>query len=891
MIIYFTVLAFALVFLGSCDYVDLTDFIKDTEEEQPEKHQHSYGEILGDYTSHYRECSCGDIVESYPHADVDLDGFCDGCKYSIRELMAVTVEADEHVNLTDKRFEVVRGETFEFIFSVGSEYEVSLDGAEMLSKEEYGTLIIYTARIERVQRDITVAVKTELAPIVLCAHSWVPATCTAAKACMLCGETDGEALEHSMSEATCTAPAICTVCGETDGEALGHSMSEATCTSPAICTVCGETDGEALGHSMSEATCIAPAICTVCGETDGEALGHSMSEATCTSPAICTVCGETDGEALGHSMSEATCTSPAICTVCGETDGEALGHSMTEPTCQAPSTCSRCGITEGDALPHNYKASTLSAPTCTEEGYDLYACACGRFYQTVIPATGHEGGEPTFISEGICKKCNEVYLPMLKLTYSSYGAVGDGVTDDFSAIKAAHAYANANGITVYADPGKTYYLGQHNDTITVKTNTVWDGATFIIDDRSISPTSQEKGRNVFFVAPDAQSYNVRIDGGLMAGQENIGVTFNTPVLLYIANSGVKQYIRYGANANSGTDQQELILVDEYGNVDPSTPIMWNYDVITSAIAYPVGDAPISITGGTFITRANAAPREYTYYARNISIKRSNVTVTGLTHLITDEGDTGAPYNGFINISYCNNVLIENTVFTGHKVYKLSSDANNSMGTYDIALNSANAVTFKNCTQTNSITDTKYWGVMGSNFCKNLTYDGCIFSRFDAHQGTYNATIINSEIGHQKLSVIGQGTLYIENTVFHSDTVVALRTDYGSTWQGEIVFKNITINNTGTPILVNAGWNNHYFGYTCYLPTKIIVDGVTLANKDYFYVLPNLASHVDDVLINGAENKNPLQLTETIIIRSNPNGYKYYVSVNKELFANVELIVE
>ena len=480
---------------------------------------------------------------------------------------------------------------------------------------------------------------------------------------------------------------------------------------------------------------------------------------------------------------------------------------------------------------------------------------------------------------------------MLKLTYSSYGAVGDGVTDDFYAIKAAHAYANDNGLTIYADDGKTYYLGQHNESIVIKTDTVWNGATFIIDDRSIAASDAVRTRNVFYLPPDNSSYSVKINGGLKAGQANVGVTFNTPVLLYIANSNVKQYIRYGANANSGADQQELILVDEYGNVDPSTPIMWDYSTVTSAVAYPVGDRPITITGGTFITRANAAPREYTYSARNISIKRSNVTVDGITHYITDEGETGAPYSGFLIISYCNNTVVQNAVLTGHKVYKLSSNVNNSMGTYDISLNSANAVTFKNCTQTNSITDTTYWGIMGSNYCKNLTYDGCIFSRFDAHQGTYNATIINSEIGHQKLSVIGKGTLYIENTVFHSDTVVALRTDYGSTWDGEIIFKNITVNNTGTPILVNAGWNNHYFGYTCYLPTKIVIDGITLANKDCFYVLPNLPSHVDDLTVNGEENKNPLQLTKTIVIENNPNGYKYYVSVNKELFANVELIVK
>ena len=831
-------IALSLMLFASCDYVNLDfeiPFMDDGGSAEPMEHVHSYTEAKSDAVAHFYSCQCGEIINAEPHID-DGDGVCNVCAYVVREFLTVSVVADEFVNITFPTYYVKRGEDLSFNVSAGEEYSVTVVGAEVLSEEIYGSLVIYTLKITAVTRDTGVTISTTL---LSCSHDW--------------------------TNPGCVTPETCILCGETEGEALGHNMSDATCTEPATCTACGYTEGEALGHNMSEATCTEPVTCTACGYTEGEALGHNMSEATCTEPATCTACGYTEGEALGHNMSEATCTEP--------------------------STCSNCGLTEGTTIAHTYTVTRTVQPTCTENGYNHHSCICGVTYLTIIDATGHEGGNPTYTTEGICKKCNERYLPMLKLTYSAYGAVGDGVTDDFNAIKATHAYANANGLTVYADEGKTYNLGQHNDNITIMTDTVWDGATFIMDDRGIAPSSPVRGRSIFNLAPDTSSYNVSIRGGLTAGQENVGVTFSTPVLLYISNSNVKQYIRYGANANSGANQQELILVDENGNVDSSTPIMWNYDVVTSAIAYPVGDKPITISGGTFITRANNAPREYTYYARNITVRRSNVTITGVTHLITDEGDTGAPYNGFLAISYCNNVSVENCVFTGHKVYKLSTDVNNSMGTYDISLNSANDITFKNCRQTNSITDTTYWGIMGSNYCKNLTYDGCIFSRFDAHQGTYNATIINSEIGHQKLSVIGQGTLYIENTIFHSDTVVALRTDYGSTWQGEIIFKNITINNTGTPILVNAGWNNHYFGYTCYLPTKIVIDGVTLANKDYFYVLPNLPSHVDDATVNGQENKNPLQLTETIVIASNPNGYKYYVSVNKELFADVQLIVQ
>ena len=100
-----------------------------------------------------------------------------------------------------------------------------------------------------------------------------------------------------------------------------------------------------------------------------------------------------------------------------------------------------------------------------------------------------------------------------------------------------------------------------------------------------------------------------------------------------------------------------------------------------------------------------------------------------------------------------------------------------------------------------------------------------------------------------------------------------------------------MNNVGTPILVNAGWNNHYFGYTCHLPERIVIDGITLLNKDYFYVLPKLAPDIDKPTVNGEENKNPVSLTKQIIIKSNPKGYKYYVSVNTELFCDVEVIDE
>ena len=74
----------------------------------------------------------------------------------------------------------------------------------------------------------------------------------------------------------------------------------------------------------------------------------------------------------------------------------------------------------------------------------------------------------------------------------------------------------------------------------------------------------------------------------------------------------------------------------------SSPIIWDFDNISEISAIPIDKEKLSITGGRFVTIANQAPSKYTYYSRNISIKRSNVTVTNLKHYIEGEGKQELP---------------------------------------------------------------------------------------------------------------------------------------------------------------------------------------------------------------------------------------------------------
>ena len=51
-------------------------------------------------------------------------------------------------------------------------------------------------------------------------HDWIDATCTTAKYCQRCGETEGVALGHIWKEATSQTPKTCTRCGVTEGDPL-----------------------------------------------------------------------------------------------------------------------------------------------------------------------------------------------------------------------------------------------------------------------------------------------------------------------------------------------------------------------------------------------------------------------------------------------------------------------------------------------------------------------------------------------------------------------------------------------------------------------------------------------------------------------------------------------
>lgn len=484
------------------------------------------------------------------------------------------------------------------------------------------------------------------------------------------------------------------------------------------------------------------------------------------------------------------------------------------------------------------------------------------------------------------------------IQYSDLGAKGDGKTDDIDHIAATHAVANQYGLPVKADDGAMYYLSGKERTAVIRTNTDFGSATFIIDDTQV----QNRNAAVFIVSSELKPFKLEKISSLKRNQQKIEQSFPSACLITVTNAKVKRFIRFGLNQNNGASQTDIFVVDINGNVDMNAPIVWDFDQITDITALPIDEKTLNITGGRFKTIANKEVSKYNYYSRNIAIRRSNVIIEGLEHRITGEGEKGAPYAGFINIGDCAYVTVKNTLLTGHKTYVTIGAAGKpvSMGSYDISVNRAINVSFVNCSQTNDINDKTYWGIMGSNYSKNLLYDSCTFSRFDAHMGVANATIRNSTLGHMGINAIGSGVLTVENSTINGYALINLRSDYGSTWQGDVFIRNcVFVPSGGKPVssslIGGSNSSQHDFGYICYMPERITIENLRIddTNHPETYKGPAIFSNFNPNLTDATYQETyPFVRTKEVILRNvtTASGLKLRLSDNPFLFKDVKVLI-
>jgi hypothetical protein len=481
------------------------------------------------------------------------------------------------------------------------------------------------------------------------------------------------------------------------------------------------------------------------------------------------------------------------------------------------------------------------------------------------------------------------------VSYEAFGAVGDGVADDLPAIVAAHAFANTHALPVHSRPDATYHLGRRDLTAVITTDTDWGTARFIIDDRDVE---NHRG-SLFAVRSQLEPLRLAIPR-LTRDQRQLDVRPPRDCWVRVENDRQRVYIRRGLNRNNGTPRRDCFILRRDGSIEGD--IDGDYAPPTRVEARPLDERPLVIRGGVFTTVANRMKQDvgYNYWARNIAITRSNTTVEGLTHRVVEETEVGHPYQGFLAVSRCANVTLRDCFLTGRRTYRTIGAAGEpvSMGTYDVSANEVVNFTMIGCRMDN-ICDTTRWGVIATNFCKNILLENCTLSRMDTHQGVSGTyTIRGCTLGHAGLNAIGRGVLTVENSTLNGRSLLSLRGDYGSTWEGTVIIRNSrwtpACGAPAQPHVINASNDGrHDFGYPCFMPREVLIDGLVIDDRNHpeGYAGPFLFTDPDGNAPANAERPFRYRLTERVTLRdvSTTSGRPLRISPDAAFAAAVRVI--
>lgn len=196
-------------------------------------------------------------------------------------------------------------------------------------------------------------------------HHWHE--CTAEGCTLTAGTANSEKggyAEHNWTAANCTTAKACSICGKTEGSALGHDWADATCTTPKTCkrTGCTATDGSPLNHDWDTVWTIGD-----------DQHWHKCNRTGCTAIK----------DAANHipDRNAATEDDPVKCTECGKVLTPALGHVHTShltsvaakaPTCTAPGNAAywKCSCDKLFSDDTATTETTLAAVTKAALGHD-----------------------------------------------------------------------------------------------------------------------------------------------------------------------------------------------------------------------------------------------------------------------------------------------------------------------------------------------------------------------------------------------------------------------------------------------------------------------------------------------------------------------------------------
>jgi hypothetical protein len=151
-----------------------------------------------------------------------------------------------------------------------------------------------------------------------------------------------------------------------------------------------------------------------------------------------------------------------------------------------------------------------------------------------------------------------------------------------------------------------------------------------------------------------------------------------------------------------------------------------------------------------------------------------------------------------------------------------------------------------------------------------------------------------------INAIGNGVLRVENTTIFGNSLINLRSDYGSTWQGDVLIRNcVFVPSGGKPVnsslIGGSNSGQHDFGYICYMPERITMENLRIEDSHHpeYYEGPAIFSNFNPDLMDATYQETyPFVRTKEVILRNvtTASGLKLRICDNPFLFKDVKVLI-
>jgi len=155
--------------------------------------------------------------------------------------------------------------------------------------------------------------------------------------------------------------------------------------------------------------------------------------------------------------------------------------------------------------------------------------------------------------------------------------------------------------------------------------------------------------------------------------------------------------------------------------------------------------------------------------------------------------------------------------------------------------------------------------------------------------------------HQGINAIGSGTFTVENSTIYSRNLINLRSDYGSTWQGEFIIRNCVFvpadgRTKGASLIGGSYSGQHDFGYTCYMPQRITIKKLHIDDSKHSedYQGPAIFANFNPQMTDDSYLENfPYVKTKEVILKNVTisSNKKLRLSDNPYMFKDVKINID